>query len=126
MTAVAANRFAVHALPRDVASYVHEYGRDPIWGHAASTQLANGFGPCRLCLRTFREGEEMRVLFTYDSYAGVSEFPQPGPVYIHADECGRYDVNTACGGPDSYASITSACRYGFDVIRVMCGGAPDT
>jgi hypothetical protein len=33
----------------------------------------------------------MRTLFTYDSYAGVAEFPQPGPIYIHADECSRYD-----------------------------------
>src|SRR4051794_38239165 len=91
MNAITANRFAVHAMPQDVASYVHEHGRDPVWGHAGSTQLATGFGPCRLCLRTFRAGEEMRVLFTYDSYAGVSEYPQPGPVYIHADDCGRYE-----------------------------------
>jgi hypothetical protein len=34
---------------------------------------------------------EQRTLFTYDSYAGVAEFPQPGPVYIHADGCSRYD-----------------------------------
>ena len=55
--------------------------------HAAAT----GFGPCRLCLRTFREGEEDRILFTHDTYAGVSEFAQPGPVFIHADECEPYD-----------------------------------
>ena len=28
---------------------------------------------------------------THDSYAGVAEFPQPGPVYIHADDCGRFE-----------------------------------
>ena len=64
--------------------------RDPVWGHPVLTEPATGFGPCRLCLRTFREGE-LRTLFTHDSYAGVSEFPQPGPVYIHADGCDRYD-----------------------------------
>ena len=37
-------------------------------------------------------------------------------------ECGRYDVNTACGGATSYASIVSACRAGFDSIRMLCGG----
>ena len=31
------------------------------------------------------------MLFTYDSYAGVAEFPQPGPVYVHEDDCARYD-----------------------------------
>jgi Protein of unknown function (DUF1203) len=91
MTAIAATRFAVKALPQDVATYVREHGRDPIWGHAALTQPAPGFGPCRLCLRTFREGEEMRTLFTHDTYAGVAEFPQPGPVFIHADDCEPYD-----------------------------------
>jgi len=91
MTVIAADRFTVQALPRQVASYVREHGRDPVWGHEALTQLATGFGPCRLCLRTFREHEEMRTLFTYDTYAGVSKYPQPGPVYIHAAHCERYD-----------------------------------
>ncbi len=27
------------------------------------------------------------------AHAGVAEFPQPGPVYIHADDCDRYDGN---------------------------------
>jgi hypothetical protein len=32
----------------------------------------------------------MRTLFTHDTYSGVAEFPQPGPVYIHADACAGY------------------------------------
>jgi Protein of unknown function (DUF1203) len=91
MTAITATHFAVGGLPDEVAAYVREHARDPVWGHPTLTGPATGFGPCRLCLRTFRVGEEMRTLFTYDSYAGVSEFPQPGPVYIHADVCRRYD-----------------------------------
>jgi hypothetical protein len=92
MTAIAAHRFTVRALPQQLAAYVREHGRDPVWGHSAPTQLATGFGPCRLCLRTFREGEERRILFTHDTYAGVSEYPQPGPVYIHADACEPYEA----------------------------------
>jgi hypothetical protein len=90
MSVIAAHRFAVEALPREVAAHVREHGRDPTWGHAATTELATGFGPCRFCLRRFREGEELRTLFTHDTYAGVAEFPQPGPVYIHADDCDRW------------------------------------
>jgi hypothetical protein len=90
MSAITARRFVVEALPQEVATYVRETGRDPIWGHSAVAEPATGFGPCRLCLRTFEQGES-RVLFTYDSYAGVAEFPQPGPVYVHADDCARYD-----------------------------------
>ena len=93
MTVTTTDRFVVRALPTEVAVHVRQHGRDPIWGHVALTEPATGFGPCRLCLRTFREGEEMRTLFTYDTYAGVAEFPQPGPVYIHADGCDPYDGN---------------------------------
>ena len=91
MTTPTAIRFAVRALPQEAATYVREHGRDPVWGHPALTEVATGFGPCRLCLRRFREGEERRMLFTHDTYAGAADFPQPGPVYIHADECVRYD-----------------------------------
>ena len=42
MTAIAVNRFAVRALPQDVATYVREQGRDPIWGHPALTEPATG------------------------------------------------------------------------------------
>lgn len=90
MSAITASRFAVEALPQKVAAYVRENGRDPIWGHSSVTEPATGFGPCRLCLRTFRE-DERRILFTYDSYASVAEFPQPGPVYVHEHDCARYD-----------------------------------
>ena len=91
MSAIAGTRFAVEAMPQEIATYVRENGRDPNWGHAAVTEPATGFGPCRLCLRTFIEGER-RILFTYDSYAGVADFPQPGPIYIHEDDCRRYDA----------------------------------
>jgi Protein of unknown function (DUF1203) len=90
MSVTTATRYSVRALPQEVADHVREHGRDPIWGHAAVTAPATGFGPCRLCLRTFREGE-LRTLFTHDTYTGVAPFPQPGPVYIHADGCSRYE-----------------------------------
>jgi hypothetical protein len=90
MTVTTTNRFVVRALPTDAVAHVRQHGRDPIWGHPTLTQPATGFGPCRSCLRRFREGEEMRILFTHDTYAGVAEYPQPGPVYIHADDCDRY------------------------------------
>ena len=79
MTATSALRFAVSAISHDVARYVRENGRDSIWGHPALTELATGFGPCRLCLHTFRAGEERRTLFTFDSSTDVAEFPQPDP-----------------------------------------------
>jgi hypothetical protein len=82
--------YTVTPIDADLAAYVREHGRDPVWGHATTTQVATGFGPCRACLRTFREGEDERTLFTHDSYAGISEYTQPGPVFIHARACASY------------------------------------
>ena len=45
MTAIAATRFAVTALPQDVARFVREQGRDPTWGHPALTEQATGLDP---------------------------------------------------------------------------------
>jgi len=61
--------------------------RAPEYGHPAHLDKAHGYGPCRLCLRTFRIGEEDRILFTYNPSDGL---PAPGPVFIHAEACDRY------------------------------------
>lgn len=52
--------------------------------------MAQGHGPCRHCLRTFRIGEERRVLFTLDPFYGLEALPLPGPVFIHEEACERY------------------------------------
>jgi|SRR5436190_17142854 len=75
-------------IPEAVASEVRATMRAPQYGHPAHKALAQGYGPCRLCLRTFRIGEEERILFTYNPCAGL---PAPGPVFIHARTCQRYD-----------------------------------
>ena len=108
MSAVAVARFTVEAIPEAVAAHVRAHGRDRLWGHRAVTQPATGFGPCRLCLRTFREGEQ-RTLFTYDTYAGVAEFPQPGPVFVHADRCSRYDE-------DGFPSALRELKLTFEAV----------
>jgi hypothetical protein len=61
--------------------------RSPQYGHPAHTELATGYGPCRLCLDTFRVGEEERLLFTYDPFHGLDAYPSPGPIFVHAADC---------------------------------------
>jgi hypothetical protein len=51
-----------------------------------------GMGPCRQCLRTFSIGEEERILFTYQPFQEPTSLPAPGPIFIHAEPCGRYDA----------------------------------
>jgi hypothetical protein len=82
--------YRVVALTEEIAREVRETGRSPRYGHPAHTDVAKGHGPCRLCLRFFRKGEERRTLFTYDAFDGTEALPLPGPVYIHESACERY------------------------------------
>src|SRR3981189_2098431 len=78
------------AIPTEVAEAVRATLRAPVYGFPAHAELATDAAPCRHCLRTFVVGEDHRILFTYDRFAGVESLPQPGPVYVHADACRRY------------------------------------
>lgn len=59
----------------------------------AFSSVANGYGPCRSCLRTFDEGNENRTSFTYDPVEGILDLPQPGPVFIHSANCEKFVGN---------------------------------
>ena len=96
------NSIRVIAIPTETAHQVRSGMSSPGSGHAAQAELAKGYGPCRHCLRAFRVGEEQRILFTYDPFSGIEPFPLPGPVYIHAEECSRYDENA--GFPEEMRS----------------------
>lgn len=79
--------FRVIPISDDVAAEVRATMRAPGYGHPAHVEVAAGYGPCRSCLRTFRQGAEERVLFTYDAFAGVDAYPSPGPVFVHHEAC---------------------------------------
>jgi Protein of unknown function (DUF1203) len=78
------------AIPTEVANSVRATMRAPGYGFPAHSETATDAAPCRHCLRTFNVGADRRILFTYDRFASVESLPQPGPVYIHADDCARY------------------------------------
>ncbi|HEX9895997.1 MAG TPA: DUF1203 domain-containing protein [Gemmatimonadales bacterium] len=81
--------YRVHAIPQDVADEVRATMRSPGYGHPAHRELAKGTGPCRSCLRPFRVGQDERILFTYQPFDGLG-LPSPGPIFIHAEPCQRY------------------------------------
>ena len=80
----------VVAIPTEMADEVRETMQAPVYGFPAHAELATDPAPCRHCLRIIAAGTERRILFTYDRFAGVEELPQPGPIYIHANDCPRY------------------------------------
>jgi hypothetical protein len=84
--------FRFQGIPDEVAAAVRATMRAPEYGHPAHRELARGLGPCRLCLRTFEIGREDRILFTYQPFREPGSLPAPGPVFIHAETCARYDA----------------------------------
>ena len=76
---------------RDLFSQARTRLASPQYGHPAHVEVAKGYGPCRSCLGTFAEGREERLLFTYDPFAGLDPYPSPGPVFIHNEDCPRYE-----------------------------------
>lgn len=79
--------FRVIALPQDIATAVRATGTSPFGAHPTHVEVAQGYGPCRLCLHTFAVGTERRILLTYDPFAGTESLPLPGPVWIHEAAC---------------------------------------
>lgn len=79
----------VVAIPTEVAKAVRESNKDPHYGFPVYATTIKDGAPCRHCLQRFSVGEKA-VLFTYDAFAGQENLPLPGPVYVHANSCGRY------------------------------------
>lgn len=84
-------RFRIAGISDTVTDAVRTSLVSPQYGHPAHVELARGYGPCRSCLRTFREGAEERVLFTYQPFSDPDALPAPGPVFVHREPCARYD-----------------------------------
>jgi len=73
--------FRVLPIAPALAEQVRSTLKSPQYGHPAHVELAAGYGPCRACLKQFRAGEEERILFTFNPFQGLDEYPSPGPVF---------------------------------------------
>ncbi len=79
--------FRVVPIPQTIAAEARTTGKSPHYGHPAHAEVARGTGPCRACLRTFDIGNERRLLFTYNVFASLDEYPSPCPIFVHESPC---------------------------------------
>ena len=84
--------YKVIPIPKEITEQVRQTLISPQYKHPASVSIATGYGPCRSCLKTFDKGKDERILFTYNSFEGLSDLPLPGPIFVHAEECEAYDA----------------------------------
>jgi len=78
------------AITTEVAEAVRSTMKAPVYGFPAQKEIGKDGAPCRHCLRIIEPGQEGRILFIYDRFSGVESLPQPGPIYVHAEQCPRY------------------------------------
>lgn len=84
-------KYKVIPISSDITSKVRSTLVSPQYQSLkANVSVADGYGPCRSCLRVFDQGNENRLYFTYNSFEGRADLPDPGPVFIHHDECKEF------------------------------------
>jgi hypothetical protein len=83
--------YRIQGIPDSIATVARDSMKAPQYGHPVHAEVATGYGPCRLCLQTFRTGLDERLLFTYQPFTDPAALPAPGPVFIHRSRCERYD-----------------------------------
>jgi hypothetical protein len=78
------------AIETEIVEALRSTMRAPVYGFPAHVEAGTDAAPCRHCLRLIAPGASRRILFTYDRFSGVESLPQPGPIYVHEENCLRY------------------------------------
>ena len=117
--------YVVHSIPQELADEVRRTRVSPGYGHAAQLEIARGTGPCRCCLQPFVVGRDSRLLFTYRPAARDGTLMAPGPVFIHAETCQRYDAPSL---PDDFRKLPMVIEgylvEGKLAIQTRVNGSP--
>lgn len=84
--------YKVVPIPGEIASEARKSLISPQYKSLrAFPGIADGYGPCRSCLKVFDQGKDRRIYLTYNSFDGRSSLPDPGPIFIHENECKPFD-----------------------------------
>lgn len=83
--------YRIAGIPVALADEARTTRRSPRYGHPVHEEVATGAGPCRSCLDVFKVGEDRRLLMTHQPDVGGETLGAPGPIFIHANTCQRYE-----------------------------------
>lgn len=91
--------FRIVPLPTEIADAARSAANAGASDHALITVDEPGSAPCRHCLRWARPGERV-ILFPYAAIPSGQPYSETGPIFVHANECQRY--NAANAYPDDF------------------------
>ena len=75
-------QFKIVPLSEEYASKIREANKDD-FGHEVIEQVATGLGPCRVSLKPFVKGQDIRLLISHSPFVIDNAYNQPGPIFIH-------------------------------------------
>ena len=82
-------QFKIVPLSEEYATKIRETNKDD-FGHEVIEQVATGKGPCRVSLKPFALGEDVRLLLSHSPFTIDNAFNQPGPIFINKEEVEPY------------------------------------
>ena len=83
------SKFKIVPLSKEYAASIRNKRKDE-FGNEVIEQIATGKGPCRVSLKPFRVGEDIRILLSHSPFTEQNIFNQPGPVFINKEEVEPY------------------------------------
>lgn len=82
-------QFRIVPLSEEFAKKIRETGIDDL-GHVVTEHIATGKGPCRVSLKPFVVGKDIRLLLSHRPFELDNAFSQTGPIFIHKREVKAY------------------------------------
>ena len=82
-------QFKIVPLSSEYAKKIRENNKDD-FGNKVIEEIATGKGPCRVSLKPFIVGQDLRLLISHSPFAVDNAFNQPGPVFIHKKDVAAY------------------------------------
>lgn len=89
-------------------------------GQTPERQVSDGGGnPCRHCLDDIAGGDPMLVL-AHRPFPGPQPYAEVGPIFVHAEDCPRYDATARKPGIFLRREVILMRGYGHD-DRIVYG-----
>lgn len=83
------SQFKIVPLSEEYAARIRETMKDD-FGHDVIELVAKGKGPCRVSLKPFEIGKDVRLLLSHSPFTVDNAFDQPGPIFIHKESVESY------------------------------------
>jgi hypothetical protein len=83
------SKFKIVPLSKEYAAKIRNQRKDD-FGNEIVEQVATAKGPCRVALKPFKVGEDVRILLSHSPFTKQNIFNQPGPIFISKEEVEPY------------------------------------